>query len=145
MNQTRYLSVRLLLWLIAAYHLVAGVAATFFKDAAVQVGSLLFGVGITMDGQTELLVRYLGAFGITLAVLAALAALDPVKNRAIIVGAVVYFLARAFDRVMFAALLEQHRAGPVPNWFRIVVILAFAVALLWLMPRRPAASVPPGA
>jgi hypothetical protein len=139
MNQRAYLPVRVLLWLIAVYHIVAGIVATFFKEAAVKLGGLMFGVGITMDGQTELLVRYLGAFGLAFGVLAALAALDPVRNRAFIYGAVVYFAVRAFDRIAFASLLAQHHVGPAPNWWRIVVIVAFAALLLWFMPREKAA------
>ena len=139
MNQGVHLPVRIVLWLIAGYHLVAGVVATFFKEAAITLGGLLFGVAITMDGQTELLVRYLGAFGIAFGVLAALAALDPVRNKAIIYGAVVYFVVRAFDRIAFTSLLAQYHVGLAPNWWRIVVIVAFAALLLWFMPREKTA------
>ncbi len=139
MNQSAYLPVRVVLWSIAVYHLAAGIVATFFREAAASLAGLLFGVAITMDGQTELLVRYLGAFGIAFGVLAAMAALDPVRNKAIIYGAVVYFVARAFDRIAFASLLAEHHVGPAPNWFRIVVIVGFAAALLWSMPREKTA------
>ena len=140
MNRSRHTTVKVLLWVISVYHMAAGIAATFFKDRAVALGSHLFGVAISMDGQTELLVRYLGAFGIAFGVLAAWAALDPAKNRPIIIGLVVYFAVRAFDRVMFASLLEAFHVGPAPNWLRIVVILAFAVSLLCFMPRRDSAA-----
>jgi hypothetical protein len=136
MNRGGYLPVRVLLWLIAVYHLVAGVVATFCQEAAVRLGGLMFGVRITMDGQAELLVRYLGAFGIAFGVLAALAALQPARNRAIIYGAVVYFAVRAIDRILFASLLAHYHVGPVPNSVRIVVIVALAAGLLWFMPRE---------
>jgi len=136
MAQNSYMPVRIILWVIAAYHLAAGLVATFFKEQAATLAGLMFGVAITMDGQTELLVRYLGAFGIALGVLAALAALNPVRNQAIIYGLVVYFFMRAFDRIVFASLLAQHHVGPMPNGGRAVVIVAFAAALLWFMPRE---------
>ncbi len=127
---------RILLWLIAVYHLVAGVAATFFQDAAIGIGSLLFGVKITMDPQATLLVRYLGAFGMAFGVMAVLAALAPARHKGFIYGAVVYFVVRAFDRIAFAGLLTTYAVGPVPNWGRVIIILLFAIGLLVLVPRE---------
>ncbi|NQU24640.1 MAG: hypothetical protein HQ567_25440 [Candidatus Nealsonbacteria bacterium] len=134
MNE-RYIVVRVFLWIICIYHVVAGVAATFFKDAAVELGGVLFGVSITMTPQAELLVRYLGAFAISFGLMTAFAALDPQRNTKIIYGAVAYFLIRAFDRIVFWKLLQEHSTGPVPDWFRIVMILVFGLGLLAFMPR----------
>ena len=140
MERESHLVVRILLWVICAYHIVAGIAATLFKDLAVRIGSFLFGVGITMTPQAELLVRYLGALAISFGLMAGFAAIDPERNRKIIYGAVVYFLVRAFDRIAFWKLLDEHTVGPVPNWFRIIAILAFGIALLVFMPKNPAAK-----
>jgi membrane associated rhomboid family serine protease len=138
MKTQSHLPLRVLLWFIAVYHIVAGVAATFFQDAAVGIGSLLFGVKITMDPQTTLLVRYLGAFGIAFGLMATLAALDPERHKGFIYGAVIYFVVRAFDRVAFAGLLAEYSVGFMPNWGRIIVILLFAVGLLVFLPRQKA-------
>ena len=140
MSQSSHLPIRIILSVIAAYHLLAGVAALLFQDAAVKIGSLLFGVGITLTPQSELLVRYLGAFGLSFGVLAVLAALAPERNRAILYGFVVYFLVRALSRVMYWQLLDEHTVGPAPNWVRIIVILAFAASLVVFMPRQRAGS-----
>ena len=138
MKTQSHLSLRVLLWFIAVYHVVAGVAATFFQDAAVGIAGLLFGVKITMDPQTSLLVRYLGAFGLAFGLMAALAALEPERHKGFIYGAVIYFVVRAFDRVAFAGLLAEYSVGFMPNWGRIIVILLFAVGLLVFLPRQKA-------
>ena len=138
MKAQSHLPLRVLLGFIAVYHVVAGVAATFSQDAAVSIGGLLFGVKITMDPQTTLLVRYLGAFGIAFGLMATLAALAPERHKGFIYGAVVYFIVRAFDRVAFAGLLAEHTVGPMPNWGRIIVILLFAAGLLVFLPRQQA-------
>jgi hypothetical protein len=135
MAQTSYLPVKVVLWVIAIYHLVGGLAATLAQRTAADIGAFLFGVQITMTPQAEVLIRYIGAFGIAFAVLAGLAALAPDKNRVVIYGLVTYFVVRAFSRLLFARVLEEHTIGPIPNWGRIIVILVFAVALLWFMPR----------
>jgi hypothetical protein len=141
---TSHLPVRIVLCLIAAYHLIAGVAAVFFPGAAVKLGSWFFGVNITMTSQAELLVRYLGAFGLSFALLATLAALSPEGNRAILYGFVVYFAVRAFSRIAFWKLLDEHTVGLAPNWFRIIIILAFATSLLAFMPRRQTSATQHG-
>jgi hypothetical protein len=133
------LPIRIVLWTIAAYHLIAGVAAVWFQGAAVSIGSWLFGVNITLTSQSELLVRYLGAFGLSFALMAGLAALSPEKNRAIVYGFVVYFAVRAFSRIAYWKLLDEHTVGPAPNWARVIVILVFATSLLVFMPRKQAA------
>jgi len=134
-KQINHATIRGILALIAVYHVLAGVAATFFTVQAALLASWMYGVDIVMDGQTELLVRYLGAFAIPFGVMAAMAALDPVRNKTFIYGAVVYFGVRAFDRILFASLFAEHQVGVVPNWWRILVILAFAVGLLVFVPR----------
>jgi hypothetical protein len=126
---------RVLLWMTAGYHVAAGVAATVAQPYAIRLGAFLYGIGITLTPEMELVVRYLGVFGITLGVLAALAALDPVGNRKIIWGLIVYFAIRALDRIVFYGAMQEFHEGPVPAWARIVVILAFAVAFLVLLPR----------
>jgi len=131
-----HLPIRIVLWVIAAYHLLVGVAAVLFQGLAVKLGSLLFGVSISLTAESELLVRYLGAFGVSFGVLAALAALAPEKNRAIIYGLVVYFGVRALSRVVWWDLLAQHTVGPASNGARIVIIVLFAAALLFFMPRE---------
>jgi hypothetical protein len=131
MKTDSYLPLRLVLGLMSAYHIVAGVAATFAQEAAVRIGGFLFGVQIALNPQTEVIVRYLGAFGITVGVLAALAALDPARNKAIVWGLIVYCLVRVFDRIMFWSLLQQFHVGPLPAWMRIAGILVFASALFF--------------
>lgn len=137
---TSHLPLRVILWVIALYHLAAGVAAVLFQDAAVKLGAVMFGIAITLTPESELLVRYLGAFGLSFGVLAVLAALAPQKSRAILYGFVVYFLVRAFSRIGFWELLNEHTVGPAPNWARIIVILVFAASLLVLMPRERGAD-----
>ena len=136
MKDNKYLPVRVVCWVVAGYHLVAGVAATVSGQWAVKTGEWLFGVRVEMNGQAELLVRYLGAFAISFGVLMAFAALNPVRNVRIIHGAVVYFVVRAFDRIVFAGLLDEHTVGAMPNYGRLAVIVLFAMALLWFMPRE---------
>jgi hypothetical protein len=138
MSKSACPGLRALLWLTAAYHLVAGLAATVAQQYAVQLGAFMYGIDVTLTAQMELVVRYLGVFGITVGVLAAFAALDPVGNRKIIYGLVVYFLVRAIDRIVFYKAMQEFHVGPVPAWARIIIILAFAMAFVVLARRQGA-------
>ena len=140
MKSSSHTTIRVLLWLTAGYHFVAGVAATIAQEQALVMGSFLFGMSMTLTPEVALLVRYLGVFGITLAVLAACAALDPVRNRKIVLGIVVYFLVRAFDRIVFYKSMHPFHVGVMPAWGRIIVILAFAVAFIVLSRRLKSAD-----
>ena len=132
MSKASHTTLRVLLWLTAAYHAVAGIAATVAQEQALNLGSFLFGMTVTLTPETALLVRYLGVFGITLGVLAACAALDPVWNRKIVSGLVVYFAVRAIDRIVFYKDMQPFHVGLAPQWLRIIVIVAFACAFVVL-------------
>jgi len=135
MGDKNYLPLKCFLWLISVYHLVAGIAATLSQQLAINIGSLLFGVRLTLTPQAQLLIRYLGVFGITFGVLMAFAAIDPEKNKKIIYGGIVYFLVRALDRIVFWKLMEEFSVGFFPNWGRIIIILIMAGGLFFFRPK----------
>ena len=136
MKKTADILLKINLWIIFAYHITAGLAACFSQQLAVKIGSLLFGVQITLTEQAQILVRYLGTFGITFAVLMAFAAIDPVKNKKIIYGGIVYFCIRALHRILFWKLYVEFSTGPADPWIRLALIGWFAVVLMVLVPRK---------
>ncbi|MFA5335383.1 MAG: hypothetical protein WC324_00520 [Candidatus Omnitrophota bacterium] len=135
MEKKPYVFLKVLLWLVALYHIAGGIAATFSQQFALQLGYMLFGVNISITPETQVLVRYLGAFAVTFGLLMVFAALDPAKNRKIVYGGIAYFLIRAFDRVVFWKVISECSAGPLPNWGRIALILFFGIALFVLRPK----------
>ena len=135
MERKSHMPLKVFLWVISIYHLAAGLAATFSQQLAIKMGSLLFGVQISATGEAQLLIRYLGVFGITFGILMAFAALNPEKNKSIIYGGIIYFAVRALDRILFWKLLQEYSIGPLPNWGRIIVILIMGLALFILRPK----------
>ncbi len=139
-DRARVTALKALLWTICVYHALAGVAGTLFQEQALGLAQFLFGVSIELTPQVAIVVRYAAALCLAVAVLAGLAARDPARNQNIIIGLAVYFGVRAFDRVVFYDLLDQHRAGGVPGWVRILMILLFGggILVLSLVKPRPA-------
>lgn len=135
MEKKPYVLLKVLLWLVAFYHIAGGIAATFSQQFALQLGYMLFGVNVSITPETQVLVRYLGAFALTLGLLMVFAAFDPVKNKKIIYGGIAYFFIRAFDRIVFWKAIDECGAGPLPNWGRIAFILFFGIALFILRPK----------
>ncbi len=136
-DRGRLTALKALLWTICIYHVLAGVAGTLFQEQALGLARFLFGVSIELTPQVSIVVRYAAALCLAVAALAGLAARDPLANRNIIIGLAVYFGVRAFDRVVFYDLLDQHRAGGVPGWVRILMILFFGGGILALSLLKP--------
>ena len=135
MNKESHTVLKVFLWVIFTYHIIAGIIGTFFQQLAPEVATKLYGIELVLAPQTQILVRYIGAFCLTLGVLMAFAAMDPVKNKMIIYGGIVYFAIRAFDRIAFWSVMQEHTVGLAPNWFRIIMILIMGLGLFIFRPK----------
>jgi hypothetical protein len=95
------------------------------------VGSSLYNAQVDWsDGQFAYIMKPLGAFMIALGVMAAMAARNPLGNRAIIVGFVVLFTMRGLQRLLYMNEIESVFAIPASrSLVQMVVMLALAVAL----------------
>ncbi|MCP4413745.1 MAG: hypothetical protein GY808_14390 [Gammaproteobacteria bacterium] len=95
--------------LIAVYHIFIGVAATLTPEGAAQVAPVMYGISLDvfapMKSEYIIIIRYMGAFAITLGVLMAVAAWNPQKHRTIIFGGAIFFLIRILDRILGADTL----------------------------------------
>lgn len=98
----RYIGWRMVLWLIAGYHLVVGGILLFSGELAIRLLKNLAGATIQGSPQLgiagEILACYLLAFGLMMA----LGAWNPVKNRGVISIGVILIGLRIFQRVYFA-------------------------------------------
>ena len=124
------------LWMIFAYHIVAGLAACFSQEFAVELGRQLYGVQIDLNEQTQMIIRYLGVFAITFSLMIAVVAKNPSKYRPIIYCAIGYFVIRGLQRIIFWQLMTQFSIGVFSNWIRLFFIAYFAVALFILLPKE---------
>jgi hypothetical protein len=99
------------------------------------VGGTLYSAQVDWtDGQFSYILKPLGAFMIALGVMAAMAARDPLRNRAIIIGFAVLFTLRGLQRLLFMNEIESVFAiPPSRSLVQMVVMLLLALALVLLL------------
>ena len=125
---------RLVLWLLAGYHLAVGAAALLAPALAVRLVRSLYGAALPEGGAYRYMTSMIGALAVTLGGLAAVAALAPAENRAIVAALVVLQLARIFCRLRDCRLLAASLGVTARrNAAAVLVLGAECVVLgLWL-------------
>ncbi len=86
------------------------------------------------DGQFVYILKPLGAFMIALGIMAAIAARDPLGNRAIVLGFAVLFTMRGLQRILF--MDEITRVFAIPSGrslLQMAIMWSLALALVLLL------------
>lgn len=127
--------VTLVLWLLAAYHIVMGAVALFAPELAPRMVGSLYGASVAAGGQVRYLTSMIGALALAIGGLAVVAAQGPYENRSIIAALIVLQLCRAFCRVRDRRVLaESFGVSGRANSAAVVVLVAESVVLslgLW--------------
>ena len=130
------------LWFIAAFHIGVGLAVNVSRrlTEAIAAG---YGADVDWTPQFRYIIKPLGAFMIILGVLAAVAARDPRRYAAVVLGFASLFALRALQRAIFATEITSAFAiSPGRNTLNLVVfvIQAAVLYLLWRTTRERAAA-----
>ena len=101
------LLVRVVLWLLAAYHLIMGAVAVIAPGVAPTIMRALYGLSLTESGQARYMTSMIGALAVAIGSLAAVAALSPASNHPIISALLLLQLVRICCRVRDRRLLAD--------------------------------------
>jgi hypothetical protein len=126
------LGLRLVLGLLAVYHLAIGVISAFAPAWARRVAQGFYGIEVELEpgAQVGYAMRMLGLYALTLGFLLALATADPHGHRAVILAVIFLQSMRAAFRLLHRAELHSSFHVPAPrNVFNAGLLLA-QVALL---------------
>ena len=135
------------LWFIAIFHLFVGLSVNL-SEGFTRMIAAGYGARVDWTPQFVYILHPLGAFMIVLGLLAAVAARQPARYPAVILGFVVLFAIRSLHRVFYAGTLESafgiSRSRSM-TMMAIFAIQAIALLLLWRAARedleRPAAAL----
>lgn len=120
------------LWLICAFHVVIGVGVNLSRDF-IATAAAGYGAEVDLTPQFVTILHPLGAFMFILGVMAAAAAVNPLRYRAVVYGFAVLFLIRAGQRIVFQQDLEQaFHIAPARNWFNMGFFNLLGLSLLGL-------------
>ena len=133
--------IRIVCGVIGAYHVGEGVAGLISGELAARTAALAYGVSVQrllpVTDQFQVIFRFVGAFALALGIMMLLAAADPSKCRAVILGGIVFFGVRLVTRIVEAGLLEQaFDVSPGRNLRSIVWISLFLAGLILFFPRE---------
>ena len=124
------LAAQAVLALLAAYHLGTGLLALMAPAGARRFARALYAADLRDNGQMDYVVAMIGAQAVAIGVLAAVATVDPVRNRAIVGGLALLQFLRAATRVARAGTLRDALGVPPRrNAIKIAVILAEVAVL----------------
>lgn len=101
MKNSSLVFLKIVMWIIAGMHLVVG-AGLIVAPGFAQFMAEVYGADVEWTPELRYILKPLGAFMVTLGILAAAAALNPTKHRVIMYGFVVLHLARALQRLVWA-------------------------------------------
>lgn len=126
-------SLKLFLWGICAFHAAVGIGLNV-SPAFPQTMATYYGATVEWTPAFLYILKPLGAFMLVLGVLAAVAALKPLENVAIVYGFMLLFLVRAFQRLIHQdELLDVFGITAKHNFGNMVFFTAMAVGLFLLL------------
>lgn len=140
MNKSPYFLLRCILALVGISHLILGVIGFTSGEIAVRAARIIYGTPFTLTPEASYIVKMLGVYVFTLGILAAFAWRDPIKNKAIINGLILFFSLGVLQRICFAG--QIHAAFDISYgriWINTIFFFIFALTLFLL---RPKATIP---
>lgn len=133
MQTTARRALSLYLWFIAVFHLFVGLSVNLSDDFTLLIAR---GYGATVDWTPQFvyILRPLGAFMIVLGLLATVAARQPARYPAVVLGFVLLFAIRSLHRLVHGDLITA--AFGISSSRNMVNLVVFAVQavvlfLLW--------------
>ena len=130
---------RVLLVLVAAFHLVAG-AGLMFSIRFQQFAVSFYGAHVIWTDSNVYFLRIVGSFAFVLGSIAAMASRDPLKHQIVVVGFIEFFVLRNIHRHLYSnELYAGFGVSPLVNelttlFFGIQAVLL--AALLWRANRQ---------
>jgi hypothetical protein len=125
---------QVLMWGVCAFHAIIGLGLNLGSSGFIDAVARFYGADVkTLSPDFLYILRPLGAFMLALGIIAALAALEPVRYRGVIYAFAVLFVLRAFHRVLLGEEAEQlFGISAARNAFQMVFFFALAAALVAL-------------
>ena len=135
------------LWLICAFHVVTGLGVNG-SQAFMETMAGWYGAKVDFTPQFKTILHPLGAFMFILGVMAAAAAVNPLRYRAVVYGFAALFVIRGLQRVVFKQEIESaFQIEASRNLFNMAFFVAMGVtlaALQCIVERRQSPAVGAG-
>ncbi|MEM7029367.1 MAG: hypothetical protein AAF629_07365 [Chloroflexota bacterium] len=122
---------KVVLWIVSLFHLIVGASLNLPLGLKESVGSGIYGAQVDWTAaQFVYILKPLGAFMFALGIMAAIAATNPIKNRAIIYGFAVLFVFRGLQRIVFEQEILSTFAIEPGRQVNAIFFMFFSAVLL---------------
>lgn len=126
---------RIVLYLIAAYHLLLGAGGLLSTDTATKLARDLFGMELEVTPQSAYLTRLLSVYALAFGYFAGVAAADPSRNPALLDGIVLLYTLRIGLKLGSLKVYEEaFRASASRVWADAALLALFGLSVLLLKP-----------
>lgn len=105
MKSKSLIGLQIFLWGICGFHVIVGIGVNVFTDFP-QIVAQFYGAQVNWTPELSYIVKPVGAFMLTLGVLAGVAARKPLDYPATIYGFVLLFVVRGLQRIIFQGEIE---------------------------------------
>jgi hypothetical protein len=125
-------ALKILLWIVAVYHIGLGLLGIFAKDFAVTLAKNFFNFNLTLTDQIYWIINPLAAYILVFGIFMALAAKDPSKYKNVIFVGVALFAVRVIQRLVFFVTAPEglvNNIDPTKNIIMLVVVAAIGIAM----------------
>ncbi|PIP20784.1 MAG: hypothetical protein COX40_02860 [Candidatus Omnitrophica bacterium CG23_combo_of_CG06-09_8_20_14_all_40_11] len=131
-------ALKLLLAIFCVVNVLLGIVAFSSNVPLIlKIADLVYGIKLTaLEPHTLYTVRMLGCFLLAIGVMSGFAAKDPVKNKAVVYGNIVWLIMRDIQRII--ELKPHHDAFGTPYpviWLGIIFVFLVAGTLFMLLPK----------
>lgn len=132
----RHLLIRILLGIVSATHIVIGFVG-MVPPIPIAVAMAFYGATkLDINPQFEHILQMYGAYMFAIGILAAFAAWNPLRNKAIIYGVSLLFFVRVLQRLFFFEQAnEVFGISSAYYWAQTAIFLAIAVFLILFRPK----------
>ena len=128
-------SLRVLLWIVAVYHIVLGLLGVFAKDAAIYLANIAFNFNLTLNNEMLWVINPFSAYLLVFGVFMAVAATDPKKYKNIVYVGVGLFALRVLQRIIFVVSAPEgliSSVDPIRNAISIIVVAVMGLSMFLL-------------
>jgi len=133
---SRLSGLKIVLILIAIYHVGLGLAGFMSEDLTVRVARAVFGLNLNMTPQLSYIAQLLAVYALVFGLIVAMVARDPVKHRSLIPIVVILYILRVLNKFISMGQFERgFGASMTKVWTDVALLAAFGVAVFLLKPK----------
>ncbi len=131
-------ALKIILWIVAIYHIILGLLGIFAKDMAVYLANVAFNFNLTLNNEMLWVLNPFAAYLLIFGVFLAVSATNPQKYKSIIYAGIGLFALRIVQRIIFVIAAPEGliaNTSAVRNWVMMGIVAVIGL-IMYLLVRK---------